>query len=111
MEGCLAGLVGEHLLVKDGAVFCFVETDLVDVYPALVEEVSLFVTDTVHLTDACVSVCECMCVVRVCACMCVYVCVVCVVCGVCVWCVWCVCVVCVCVIHKDKGHWKVGHIC
>ena len=75
MEGCLAGLVGEHLLVKDGAVFCFVETDLVDVYPALVEEVSLFVTDTFHLTDACVSVCECMCVV----CVCVYVRVVCVV--------------------------------
>ena len=110
VEGCLAGLVGEHLLVKDGAVFCFVETDLVDVYPALVEEVSLFVTHTFHLTDACVSACvhECMCVVCVCVCVCacgVWVCV-----CVCVWCVECV--VCgVCVIHKDKGHWKVGHIC
>ena len=67
----MAGLVGEHLLVKDGAVFCFVETDLVDVYPALVEEVSLFVTDMFHLTCL-MSVCVCMCVVCV---VCMYVCV------------------------------------
>jgi len=56
VEGHLAGLVGEHLLVKSGAVFWFVETDLVDVYPTLVEEVFLFVTHTFYLTDTYVSV-------------------------------------------------------
>ena len=56
----MAGLVGEHLLVKVGAVFWFVETDLVNMYPALVEEVFLFVTHMFYLMDTCVSECECV---------------------------------------------------
>ena len=85
VEGHLAGLVGEHLLVKGGAVFWFVETDLVDVYPALVEEVFLLVTHTFYLMDTYVSECDvCVWCVWVCGVMCVR-----------VWCV-CVCGVCVC---------------
>ena len=60
MEGRLAGLVGEHLLVKGGAVFWFVETDLVDVYPALVEEVLISVCHSHVLPHG--HLCECVCV-------------------------------------------------
>ena len=56
----MAGLVGEHLLVKGGAVFWFVETDLVDVYPALVEEAFDFHSHISHHGHLCE--CENMCV-------------------------------------------------
>ena len=58
VEGGLASLVGEHLLVEEGAVFCCVETDLDDLCSTLVKIVVFFVTDTLHFMNACVYICR-----------------------------------------------------